>query len=80
MIRELGGATLPNFHRMRFLRVYADRPIYVVKPDQRRFWRVSDAQTDATLVLRDARFRRASRLPPPGEIESAERQPNTGLH
>lgn len=80
LIRELGGSTLPHFHRMQFLRVYDDRSIYVVKPDQRRFWRVSDAQTDAALMLRDARFRHASRLPIPGEIMVLERWPKKELH
>ncbi|CAO4151893.1 hypothetical protein [Methylorubrum extorquens] len=80
LIRELGGATLPHFHRMQFLRVYNDRSIYIVKPDQRRFWRVSDAQTDAALVIRDAQFQHASRLPTLGEIQSPERLTNRRLH
>ncbi len=80
LIRELGGDTLPNFHRMQFLRVYDDRSIYVVKPDQRRFWRVSDAQTDAALVLHDVQFRHASRLSTPSEIYSLEQRSKKNLH
>lgn len=58
LVERLGGATLPRFHELRFLRIYADRTVYVVKPDEQRYWQISDAQTDAAEILEDHEFRR----------------------
>jgi len=35
------------------MRVYADDAIYIVKPDERRPWTISTAQSDLRLVLND---------------------------
>jgi hypothetical protein len=62
LIELLGGDTLPRFHEVRFMRIYADRSLYVVKPDERRYWRISDAQADVDLILHDQKFRLAAAL------------------
>jgi hypothetical protein len=50
---ELGEETSPGSQARRFMRVYAGSTIYIIKPDERRFWRVSDAQADVQLILDD---------------------------
>lgn len=55
-------STLPQMQAKRFARVYAGRSFYVVKPDERRHWRPSDAQADVQQIL-DDHFRRRWALP-----------------
>ena len=62
LIKLLGGDTLPRFHDLRFVRVYTDRSIYIIKPDERRYWQISDAQADVDLILQDQQFRVATAL------------------
>jgi hypothetical protein len=44
-----------------FMRVYASRSIYIVKPNERRYWRASDAQEDVQRILDDQRLRTGAR-------------------
>ena len=51
----------------RFLRLYAGRVIYVIKPDERRYWTISEAQIDVQRILDDhnSPFRK---LPPSAPV------------
>jgi hypothetical protein len=57
-LREaLGGETLPHFQAKRFMRVYTGRSVYIIKPNDRRYWCISDAQADVQLILDDQSLR-----------------------
>lgn len=49
----LGGSSMPKLQARRFARVYAGRSVYVIKPNERRYWRVSDAQVDVAEIISD---------------------------
>ena len=51
LVRRLGGRALVHLASARYQRVVSDRTVYVLKPDQRRCWTVSDAQTDVAYLL-----------------------------
>lgn len=60
LFERVGGTSLTKFRSGRNLRVYAGRTIYIVKPDERRLWTCSDAQTDVCRVLDDVRAGRSN--------------------
>lgn len=62
LVAELGGDTLPKFHNVRFMRAYTDFSFYLIKPDESRYWQVSDAQSDVALIVADQRFRQLAKL------------------
>jgi len=73
LMEALGGDTLPNFQARRFMRLYDDRAIYIIKPDERRYWCISDAQADVQLILDDQLLRikqgHGQPIPPLGETK-----------
>jgi hypothetical protein len=46
----------------RMMEFYTNRSLYVIKPNERRYWQVSDAQVDVSLILKDQQFRLATAL------------------
>jgi N-6 DNA Methylase len=48
LFAELGGSSVPEFHASRRYIAFNGADVYLLKPDERRLWRRSDAQCDAT--------------------------------
>jgi hypothetical protein len=47
LFQELGGSAVPKFHASRRYVGLNGADVYILKPDERRLWRPSDAQSDA---------------------------------
>lgn len=50
---ELAGSSTTRCRKGRGMRVYLDGAIYIVKPDERRQWTISNAQSDMRRILDD---------------------------
>lgn len=62
---SVSGLAAWQYGSGRSIRLYADDAIYIVKPNERRYWSISDAQSDLRRILDDfasGRFKRDSHL------------------
>ena len=60
LFEGMGGTSLAKFRSGRNLRIYSERSIYIVKPDETRLWTCSNAQTDLCRILDDVRSKRSN--------------------
>ncbi|WP_370986701.1 class I SAM-dependent DNA methyltransferase [Bradyrhizobium sp. DN5] len=50
LFRSLGGSSIPNFHQNRYFFDLSPGMLYLLKPDEHRLWRPSDAQNDVAML------------------------------
>ena len=50
---ELGGAATPYLHERRSLRIYSGTQLYLIKPNERRYWTKSAGLNDGDAILAD---------------------------
>jgi hypothetical protein len=60
LLEEAEDRLLAKFKSGRNMRIYTAKTIYIVKPDEKRFWTVSDAQTDMCSIIDDVQKRVAN--------------------